>query len=184
MSTFDRQAGPPRRKSLAASPRVGTSASTSPTPTSGTEPVAARAKVRLPDRLQHQLRGGLHHLGCPVCDDRVVVPHDGQAKTPPAGTVSPHPLRSHGSGGLTRCNLRRACGSTGPPATPPALHSTSPERMRRRRSLYARPEIVRGKKCPRVHARSNASARQPKGLRWLPSTRPALPWMQTPGQHD
>src|SRR5215216_6488094 len=29
--------------------------------TSGTEPVAARAKVRLPDRLQHQLQGGLHH---------------------------------------------------------------------------------------------------------------------------
>src|SRR4029453_17126874 len=28
---------------------------------SGTEPVAARAKVRLPDRLQHQLQGGLHH---------------------------------------------------------------------------------------------------------------------------
>jgi hypothetical protein len=29
--------------------------------TSGAEPVAARAKVRLPDRLQHQLQGGLHH---------------------------------------------------------------------------------------------------------------------------
>src|SRR5215216_2296528 len=56
---------------------------------SGAEPVAARAKIRFPDRLQHQLQGGLHHP----------VPHgrDPQPALLAAAGLGDHPL-PHGQG--------------------------------------------------------------------------------------
>jgi hypothetical protein len=55
----------------------------------GAEPVAARAKVRFPDRLQHQLQGGLHH---PVRHGR-----DPQSALFGAAGLGDHPLW-HGQG--------------------------------------------------------------------------------------